>query len=155
MCGRMVMELTPELLASVFRTPKIPILVPNYNIAPTQQVLIVHQVSDHRTLDPIKWGLVPSWAKDPAMGSKMINARSESVAEKPSFCHAIKYRRCIVPASGYFEWKHEGKTKIPYYFRMKDGSLLGFAGIWEEWQTPDGGGARIAISQFREVAPEL
>ena len=137
MCGRFVMELTPELLASVFGTPKVPTLVPNYNIAPTQLVLIVHQVSDHRTLDIMKWGLIPPWAKDPAIGSQMINARSETVAEKPSFRHAIKYRRCIVPASGYFEWQHEGKVKIPYYFRMKDKSPLGLAGIWEEWKAPD------------------
>jgi putative SOS response-associated peptidase YedK len=137
MCGRMVMELTPELLATVFGTPKVPTLVPSYNIAPTQMVHIVRQVSDHRTLDSMKWGLVPTWAKDPAIGNQMINARSETVAEKPSFRHAIKYRRGIIPASGYYEWLHEGKAKIPYYFRMKDGSPIGFAGIWEEWKAPD------------------
>ena len=86
----------------------------------------------------MKWGLVPPWAKDPAIGSQMINARAETVAEKPSFRHVIKYRRCIVPGSGFFDWKHEGKSKQPYYFRMKNGSPLGFAGIWEEWKAPDG-----------------
>lgn len=83
-------------------------------------------------------GLVPPWAKDPAIGSQLINARSETVAEKPSFRHAVKYRRCIVPASGFFDWKHEGKVKTPYYFRMKDGTPLGLAGLWEEWKAPDG-----------------
>ncbi len=137
MCGRFVMELTPELLATVFGILNAPPLVPQYNIAPTQMVLVVRQVSDHRTLDLMKWGLVPSWAKDPARGSQMINARCETVADKPSFRHAIKYRRGIVPASGYFEWKHVGKAKIPYYFRMKDGTPLGLAAIWEEWKAPD------------------
>ena len=99
---------------------------------------VVRQVSDHNVLSPMKWGLVPSWAKDPSIGSQMINARSETVATKPSFRHAIKYNRCIVPVSGFFDWKHEGKTKTPYYFRMKNSRPLGLAGIWEEWKAPDG-----------------
>ena len=131
------MELTPELIREVFGVT-VATLQPSYNIAPTQMVLVVRQVSDHNSLDLLKWGLVPSWAKDPSIGSQLINARSETIAVKPSFRHAIKYHRCIVPASGYFDWKHEGKTKTPYYFRMKDGSPLGLAGIWEEWQAPDG-----------------
>ena len=138
MCGRFVMELTPELIREVFGVTATTPLQSSYNIAPTQMVLVVRQVSDHRSLDLMKWGLVPSWAKDPAIGNQFINARSETVAVKPSFRHAIKYHRCIVPASGFFDWKHEGKAKTPYYFRMKDGSPLGLAGIWEEWQAPDG-----------------
>jgi putative SOS response-associated peptidase YedK len=84
------------------------------------------------------WGLVPPWAKDPAIGSQMINARSETVTEKPSFRHAIRYRRCVIPSSGFFEWLREGKNKTPMYIYRKNGSPLGFAGIWEEWQALDG-----------------
>ena len=138
MCGRIVMELTPELLATVFGIPKVPLLVPSYNIAPTQLVLVVRQVSDHRTLDSMKWGLVPSWAKDPAIGSRMINARSETVAEKPSFRSAIKHRRCLIPSSGFYEWLREGTSKTPYYLHLKDGSPMVYAGLWESWKSPEG-----------------
>jgi putative SOS response-associated peptidase YedK len=138
MCGRFTFDIPPEQLAVIYGLREVPEVRPSFNIAPTRQVAVVRQVSDHNTLEMMKWGLVPHWAKDPSIGSKMINARSETVAEKPSFRHAIKYRRCIVPASGYFDWKHDGKIKTPYYFRMKDGSPLGFAGLWEEWKAPDG-----------------
>ncbi len=157
MCGRMVMELTPELLATVFGTPKAPDLSPIYNIAPTQLVLIVRQTGGLRRLEQMRWGLVPSWARDPAVGSRMINARSETVAVKPSFRHAIRYRRCIVPASGYFEWQRDGKKNRPFYFWMKDNSPLGLAGIWEEWQGADGSTMRtfavLTTTANRIVAP--
>ena len=138
MCGRFTFDIPPELLAAIFGLREIPELTPSYNVAPTQHAAVVRQVSDHNCLVLMQWGLVPPWAKDPAIGSQMINARSETVADKPSFRHAIKYRRCIVPASGFFDWKHEGKAKTPYYFRMKGGHPLGLAGIWEEWKSPDG-----------------
>ena len=114
MCGRFTFNLSPELLAAIFGTHEAPDLSPNYNVAPTQTVAVVRQVCDHNVLSLMKWGLVPSWAKDPSIASQLINARSETVAEKPTFRHAIKYHRCIVPASGFFDWKHEGKTKTPY-----------------------------------------
>lgn len=138
MCGRFTFDIPLEVLVEIFGLKEISEIRPSYNIAPTQQVSVVRQVSDHNSLILMKWGLVPSWAKDPAIGSQMINARAETVAEKPSFRHAIKYRRCIVPGSGFFDWKHEGKNKQPYYFRMKNGRPIGFAGIWEEWKAPDG-----------------
>jgi putative SOS response-associated peptidase YedK len=138
MCGRFSFDIPPELLAAIFGLSGVPEFTPSYNVAPTQMSPIVRQVSDHNSLELMKWGLVPPWAKDPAIGSQMINARSETVAEKPAFRHAIKYRRCIVPASGFFDWGHEGKIKKPYYFRMRDGRPLGLAGIWEEWKAPDG-----------------
>ena len=138
MCGRFTFDIPPELLAEIFGLVSVPSVSPNYNTAPTQFSPVVRQVSDHNVLNLMKWGLVPSWAKDPSIGSQMINARSETVAVKPSFRHAIKYQRCIVPVSGFFDWKHEGKTKTPYYFRMKNSRPLGLAGIWEEWKTPDG-----------------
>jgi putative SOS response-associated peptidase YedK len=138
MCGRFTFDIPIEVLVEIFGLKEISEIRPSYNIAPTQQVAVVRQVSDHNSLVPMKWGLVPPWAKDPAIGSQMINARAETVAMKPSFRHAIKYRRCIVPGSGFFDWKHEGKSKQPYYFRMKNGRPFGFAGIWEEWKAPDG-----------------
>jgi putative SOS response-associated peptidase YedK len=138
MCGRFTFDIPLEVLVEIFGLKEVMAVRSSYNIAPTQQVAVVRQVSDHNSLVPMKWGLVPHWAKDPAIGSQMINARAETVAEKPSFRHAIKYHRCIVPASGFFDWKHEGKSKQPYYFRMKNGRPFGFAGIWEEWKAPDG-----------------
>ena len=138
MCGRFTFDIPPGLLAVIFGLREVPELTPSYNVAPTQMSPIVRQVSDHNSLELMKWGLVPPWAKDLAIGSQMINARAETVAEKPSFRHAIKYRRCIVPAGGFFEWRHEGKSKTPLYIHRKDGSPLGLAGIWEEWKAPEG-----------------
>lgn len=138
MCGRFVTNIPIEVLIEIFGLVAARQYEPAFNIAPTQMVPVVRQVSDHNSLDLMKWGLVPSWAKDPAIGNKLINARAETVHEKPSFRHAIRYRRCIVPTGGFFEWRHEGKAKTPIFIRMKDGGLMGLAGIWEEWQTPDG-----------------
>ena len=138
MCGRFTFDIPPELLAAIFGLRDVPDVTPSYNVAPTQISPIVRQVSDHNSLELMKWGLVPPWAKDPAIGSQMINARSETVTERPSFRHAIRYRRCIVPARGFFEWLHEGKNKTPMYIHRKDGSPLDLAGIWEEWKAPDG-----------------
>ena len=115
MCGRFTFDIPPELLAEIFGLAVVPEIAPNYNIAPTQMAPVVRRVSDHNVLSLMKWGLVPPWAKDPAIGSQMINARAETVAEKPSFQHAIRYRRGIVPAGGFFEWRREGKSKTPLY----------------------------------------
>ncbi len=116
---------------------------PRYNIASTQAVAVVvtEATTKERVLDGFQWGLVPSWAKDPAIGNKMINARSETVAEKPAFKRALQHRRCIVPADGFYEWERtgaDGKVRIPHHFRRKDGALFGFAGLWEKWDSPDG-----------------
>ena len=113
---------------------------PRFNIAPTQPVAVV--VTDHRdrsrVLDAFRWGLVPSWAKDVSIGSRMINARSESVAEKPAFKRLLAHRRCVLPADGFYEWDKAGGTRQPYLFRRADGDLLGFAGLWDDWLSPDG-----------------
>ena len=96
-----------------------------------------HPETQEREFADLKWGLVPSWANDPSIGNKLTNARSETVAEKPSFRHAFKQQRCLVLADGFYEWKREGKTKQPYYIRMKDGRLFAFAGLWERWETQE------------------
>jgi putative SOS response-associated peptidase YedK len=109
-----------------------------YNIAPTQPVAAVtaHGPSAERLLEPLLWGLVPFWAKDRAIGSKLINARSETVQEKPSFKHALSRRRCLIPADGFYEW--DRTTKQPTHFRVRGGELFAFAGLYEEWHAPDG-----------------
>ncbi len=138
MCGRFTLHFPIEILAEIFGLSDLPGLVPRYNIAPTQAAAVVRSTGSARKLDMLRWGLVPSWAKDISVGSRMMNARSESLSDKPAFRYAIKSRRCIIPASGFYEWKPEGPHKIPYYVRLPDGAPMGLAGIWEAWKTPDG-----------------
>jgi len=140
MCGRIVTAISPERLATVFGLPSVPDLEPRYNVAPTQQVGVIRccDDSDHYRFDQLKWGLVPSWSKDTDIASHTINARSETVTEKPSFRHAIKYNRCIIPTAGFYEWSHAEHEKHPHYIHLADWSLMGLAGIWEHWNAPDG-----------------
>jgi putative SOS response-associated peptidase YedK len=113
-------------------------LDPSYNIAPTQQVAVV--ISEGvRRLVPVQWGLVPSWAKDPSVGNKMINARAETITEKASYRNAFKKRRCLVVADGFYEWQKTGDGKRPIYIRLKSGKPFGFAGLYEVWEPPEGG----------------
>lgn len=114
-----------------------------YNIAPTQTVPIVGQVDSIegdgvRFLEMMQWGLIPSWAKEQSLGRKIINARAETLAEKPAFKPALARRRCILPADGFYEWTTEAGVRQPIHIRRKDGELFGFAGLWEEWKQPDG-----------------
>ncbi|MCX5882612.1 MAG: SOS response-associated peptidase [Deltaproteobacteria bacterium] len=138
MCGRFTSHFPAELLAEIFGLPELPGLVLRYNIAPTQAAVVVRSTGNARSLDLLRWGLVPSWAKDISVGSRMINACSESLPDKPAFRNAVRFRRCIVPASGFYEWKPEGSRKIPYYIRLSDGGPMGFAAIWEVWKSPEG-----------------
>ena len=139
MCGRFTLELPAGLLAELFGLPEPPFFPPRYNIAPTQQVAAVRRRDEGgNRLDFLKWGLIPSWAKDPSIGSKMINARSETISEKPAFRAAFKQRRCLVPSSGFYEWEAVCGKKIPQYLRLRNGSPMVFAGLWESWSGPDG-----------------
>lgn len=138
MCGRFTLHFPLELLAEIFGLPDLSGLVPRYNIAPMQVAAVVRSKGKTRGLDSLRWGLVPSWAKDGSGGSRMINARSESLSDKPSFRNAVRFRRCIVPASGFYEWKPEAGRKLPYYIRLSDGAPMGFAAVWEAWKTPEG-----------------
>lgn len=123
----------------VYRLSSLPEVSPRYNIAPGQHVAVLRQNhGDLRQLVTMKWGLVPSWAKDPAVGNRMINARSETVHEKPSFRQALRSRRCIIPASGFYEWRQVGKKKIPHYIRLRGGNVMSLAGLWEKWKAPQG-----------------
>jgi putative SOS response-associated peptidase YedK len=142
MCGRFALEgVTYEQLAGIFALVAVDTgeLRPRYNIAPTQAIPIVHHPTDApgRLLESARWGLIPSWAKDPSIGGRLFNARSETAAEKPSFRAAFTRRRCLVPASGWYEWgrRPDGRRQ-PYYMTPADGSLLAFAGLWESWRDP-------------------
>jgi putative SOS response-associated peptidase YedK len=141
MCGRFTLLVPAEELAQAFDLPSVPEVVPpRYNIAPTQPVAIVRLDPDRRQreLAYVNWGLIPSWADDPAIGNRMINARAETAAEKPAFRAAFKYRRCLVPASGFYEWQQRNGAKQPYYIYPAGGPVLGLAGLWERWVHPDG-----------------
>ncbi len=138
MCGRYALHVFARELAELLRAVRLPVeFGARYNIAPTQQAPILRIGEDgQRELVMAKWGLIPSWAKDAAIGNRMINARAETAAEKPAFRAAMKKRRCIVPASGFYEWqKIEGsKVKQPWYIHRADAAPLALAGLWESWE---------------------
>ena len=139
MCGRFTSLLSPELLVDLYGVPTPQELEFRYNIAPTQEVLAVRQDAEGgRYLSAVRWGLVPHWAKELSIGSKMINARCESLIERPAFRQAIRTRRCIVPATGFYEWATTADGRIPHYITMRDGSPFSFAGIWGPWADLDG-----------------
>ncbi|MEX0708968.1 MAG: SOS response-associated peptidase [Woeseia sp.] len=135
MCGRFAFYSPAEAAAQLFGTPASAPVEPRYNIAPTQYVAAIRVTdSDERELLMLRWGLVPSWARDPAIGNRMINARAETVAEKPAFRAAYKSRRCLVLADGFYEWHTAGGVKTPYYISASDGEPFAFAALWERWQ---------------------
>jgi len=111
---------------------------PHYNIAPTQIVASIIELQGKRLLTGFRWGLVPSWSKDPAIGNRMINARAETILDKPSFKPLLTKKRCLIPADGFYEWKTIAGGKQPFHIRRQDGGLFAFAGLWEEWKSPDG-----------------
>jgi len=138
MCGRYAVTSAPEALRTLFGYPERPNFPPRYNIAPTQPVAIVRLVENRRQFALVRWGLLPSWVKDPKNFSLLINARGESLNDKAAFSAAMKYRRCLVPADGFYEWKAVGPGKQPYYVRAKSGEPFAFAGLWETWTGPNG-----------------
>jgi putative SOS response-associated peptidase YedK len=140
MCGRFSLIATGEAIAEAFQLTQVPLLEPRYNIAPTQPVAAVrdNRDLDRRELVHLHWGLIPFWAKDTSMASRMINARAETAAEKPAFRAAFKYRRCLIPASGFYEWQKANGRKQPYYIHHAGAEVLGLAGLWEHWQSADG-----------------
>jgi putative SOS response-associated peptidase YedK len=138
MCGRYTLTSAPEAIRALFRYAQQPNFPPRYNIAPTQPIAIVRLVEGKREFALVRWGLLPSWVKDPKAFSLLINARGESVIDKPAFRAAMKYRRCLIPADGFYEWQKAGDRKQPFYVRAKDGGPLTFAGLWECWTGPDG-----------------
>lgn len=131
-------------------------LLPSFNIAPTHQIPAIVQTDNQRTLATFQWGLIPSWAKDSTIGARMINARVETVLEKPSFRSAAAKRHCIIPADGWYEWQTLGKSKkVPHYFSRTDGALLGLAGIYESWTSPDGSEIWTCSLITTDASPEF
>jgi len=144
MCGRFTLTVDPAQIEDVFSDYDFPNqFAPRFNIAPTQPVLAIPNNAKNKA-DFFLWGLIPSWSKDPSIGNKLINARGETLAEKPSFRGSFKYKRCLIPVDGFYEWKsHPGSTsKTPYFIHMKDRKPFAFAGLWDEWQSPDGDSVR-------------
>jgi len=136
MCGRFAFYSPGEATAALFGVSGAIPVEARYNIAPTQYIAAIRNVGeDGRELAMLRWGLVPFWAKDPAIGNRMINARAETVAEKPSYRAAYRHRRCLVLADGFYEWHTEGGVKTPYYISAADGEPFAFAALWENWQS--------------------
>ena len=132
MCGRYAVTSAPEAIRALFGYPEQPNFPPRYNVAPTQPIAIVRLIEGKRQFALVRWGLLPSWVKDPKSFSLLINARGELVSDKPAFGAAMKYRRCLVPADGFYEWKATGPRKQPYYVRARSGQPLAFAGLLGE-----------------------
>ena len=141
MCGRFAFYSPSEATAALFGVDTAIAVEPRYNIAPGQNIAAIRKAgnSGQRELAMLRWGLVPSWAKDPAIGNRMINARAETVAEKPSFRAAYRQRRCLVLADGFYEWQRDGEVKTPYFISLQSGAPFAFAGLWESWHAKESG----------------
>ncbi len=140
MCGRFTLTVDPAEAQEAFTAYTFPQkFAPRYNIAPTQPVLVIAN-DDQNTADFFIWGLIPMWAKDPSIGNRLINARGETLEEKPAFRGSLKYKRCLILADGFYEWKGAPgrKTKTPFFIHMKDRKPFAFAGLWDSWNSPDG-----------------
>ena len=140
MCGRFTLSTPADEIARLFDLSDVPTIEQRYNIAPTQDVPVCRLMGDEapsRKLDELHWGLVPFWADDEKIGNRMINARGETVADKPAFRAAFKYRRCLIPADGFYEWKKEEGAKQPYLIKRRDQKPFAFAGLWEQWSDED------------------
>lgn len=138
MCGRFAFYSPSEATAALFGVSDVPALKPRYNIAPTQDIAAIRVTAENtRELVMLRWGLVPFWAKDPSIGNRMINARAETVAEKPSFRTAYRKRRCLVLADGFYEWRKESGANTPYFISLAKGVPFAFAGLWESWQAKE------------------
>ncbi|MCW5751296.1 MAG: SOS response-associated peptidase [Alphaproteobacteria bacterium] len=151
MCGRYSITTPVEALARLFWFPERPNLAPRYNMAPTQIAPVVRESEDGRHLALLRWGLVPFWAKDAGIGARLINARAETLSEKPAFRDAFRKRRCILPADGFYEWQAAEGGKRPHLIRRRDGRPLAFAGLWESWR---GGGGAEPLETFTIVTTD-
>jgi putative SOS response-associated peptidase YedK len=157
MCGRFVITSEPEALRRLLGYKQQPNFPPRYNIAPTQPIPLVRLEQGERHFALARWGLIPSWVKNPKEFALLINARLEGVVDKPSFRAAMKRRRCLIPADGFYEWKKEGKTKRPYFIRARSREPFAFAGLWETWTDRDGGeietAAIVTCAANKTLAP--
>jgi putative SOS response-associated peptidase YedK len=146
MCGRFTLTVNPAELQETFVNYTFPAtFAPRFNIAPTQPILAIPN-DDRNEATFFVWGLIPMWAKDPSIGSRLINARAETLEEKPAFRGSLKHKRCLILADGFFEWRTSpgGKAKIPYFIHMNDRRPFAFAGLWDSWNSPDGSQVKTA-----------
>jgi len=166
MCGRYTLTTPAERLAEEFGFKDSSVELPqSYNVAPTQGVAAVLEEGGGRRLEVLRWGLIPPWANDPQIGSRMINARSETAPEKPSFRRAFRERRCLIPADGFYEWQRTNGAKQPFYIHMEDGRPFAFAGLWESWGRGNEGeirtctilttGANAVVGEIHERMPVI
>jgi putative SOS response-associated peptidase YedK len=140
MCGRFAFYSPSEAAVALFGVSTSITVEPRYNIAPTQYIAAIRDDEDkQRELVMLRWGLVPSWAKDASIGNRMINARAETVAEKPAYRAAYRHRRCVVLADGFYEWRREGDAKTPYFISLASGEPFALAGLWENWKDKESG----------------
>jgi len=150
MCGRYTHKLTWPQIVELYRltggADPPPELHPRYNMAPTQMAPVIRQGTAGREFALMRWGLVPSWAKEASIGNRLINARSETAAEKPAFRAALRARRCLVPANGFYEWQKTARAKQPWWIGMKDGEAFAMAGLWEAWRDPVGGSSLLTFT---------
>ena len=156
MCGRFSLSATPQDVQDIFGYIDQPNFPARYNIAPTQPVATVRMEYGQRRFHLVRWGLIPSWVKDPASFTLLINARAETASDKPSFRAAIRHHRCIFPASGFYEWRRTPDGKQPFWIRPADGGIMAMAGVWDTWSDADGGdidtGAMLTTSANRMMA---
>ena len=138
MCGRFVCDMPPGIISELFAVSAPADIPRSFNIAPSSRILTVRYRETGKELSLLRWGFIPSWAKDSTAAKAIINARSETAMEKPFFRQALRKRRCIIPATGFFEWQRAESSKQPYYIRLKSDEIMGLAGIWESWTSPDG-----------------
>lgn len=141
MCGRFTLFEADKILSKEFGVSGFSSLSPRYNIAPSQPVAAVRvaPAGTGRELALLRWGLIPPWSKDPAIGNRLINARAETAREKPSFRNAFRRHRCLIPTNGFYEWQRQERGKQPYFVRMRDERPFAFAGLWDRWESPDKG----------------
>jgi putative SOS response-associated peptidase YedK len=137
MCGRFALTATPQHIAAHFDVPDMPPLLARYNIAPSTAIAVIRQQAERRHCDLLRWGLVPAWSREPATKYSTINARAETVAEKPAYRAAFRARRCLVPASGFYEWQQQAGPRQPFYICRRDRDVFAFAGLWERWERGD------------------
>ena len=150
MCGRFTQRFSwREIHALLSLDGPAPNLRPRYNLVPSQSAAVVRTDEGERRLSMLRWGLIPGWAKDPGIGNKLINARSETARTKPSFRAAFARRRCLVPADGFYEWTREGTVRQPWLIAPRDGGILAFAGVWERWRVPEGLTLRGSLRERR------
>lgn len=156
MCGRLALTTPPDAVRDFFDYTDRPNFPPRYNIAPTQPIATVRYEYGSRRFHLVRWGLIPSWVKDPSDFTLLINARAETAAEKPSFRAAMRHHRCLIPTSGFYEWRRTSEGKQPFWIRPADGDVMAFAGLWDTWSDPDGGdmdtGAILTIQSNRMMS---